>query len=880
MTPDAERWQAVDRLFSAALERPVAGRAAFVHGASKGDEALCEEVLELLAASTDDAFLASPDDQQSLQGMLAEAASGAAGQGNKGAVDPLLGATLGAYRIERALAHGGMGTVYLGERTEGFTQQVAIKTLRRGIDTDEVVQRFLAERQILARLVHPNIAKLFDGGATPDGRPYFVMEYVNGLPITDYADQARLGIEARLDLFQTVAGALQYAHQHLVVHRDLKPSNVFVSHDGVVKLLDFGIARLVGSEHQWGQTKTSTGFRVLTPAYAAPEQVSREPVTTATDVYQLGALFYELMSGVRPFPKDLPEAELEQCIVARDPEPLSKVVLSRGSDRASARGYVSSKELAHRLRGDLDVIADTALAKEPGRRYGTVEGMATDVRRHLSGRPIAARPPTLGYQLNRFVRRNRWVVPTSVAALAALVLYVGTLNRHNRRLALERDRAEAVTEFVTGLFNSPNPWTDGEGADVTVLEALEAGVQRVETDFTDRPDIRARLLEVIGSSYYWLNRSERAHQVQARAVALRDELSGPSAIESMRARHMLGLTTGAVHGSDSALAIMLPLVDELEGQAEYEARALYAEVLGSVAWTYWKKPDFEAALRYFASADAAFQQLDPPKPVIHGEVLRHYSRAIGQADATSAEAMTTIQRSVALLEDALPDDDINLAAARQDLGSALSNAGEYDASLDALHLAAAAFEEQLEPNDPNLLAVRNNIGFALMAAERLEEAEAAYREVVALYETRESRSKGHGDAIQNLAVAVERQGRIDEAIDLSLTAYEVYREVLGEHYVTAFPLLTISGIELDRGRYADALDHLETAYPILERTLPDGHFIRSVVQCRRGHARWAVGDRLGGRADVEIAAKQLGDDPRPYAQDCRDALAMVEGSET
>ena len=879
MTPDAERWQAVDRLFSAALERPVAERAAFVEGASNGDEALCNEVLELLAASTDDAFLASPNDQQSLQGMLAEAASGVGTQDSKGAVDPLLGATLGAYRIVRALAHGGMGTVYLGVRTEGFAQQVAIKTLRRGIDTDEVVERFLAERQILARLVHPNIATLFDGGATPDGRPYFVMEYVDGLPITDYADQAGLGIEARLDLFQTAAGALQHAHQHLVVHRDLKPSNVFVSHDGVVKLLDFGIARLVGAEHQWGQTKTSTGFRVLTPAYAAPEQVSREPVTTATDVYQLGALFYELMSGVRPFPRDLPEAELEERIVGRDPESPSRAVMSRGPGGAAARGYSSPRDLSIRLRGDLDVIAETALAKEPSRRYGTVEGMAKDVRRHLSGRPIAARAPTLGYHFSRFVRRNRWVVPTSVAALAALLLYVGTLNRHNRQLALERDRAEAVTEFVTGLFNSPNPWTGGVGADVTVLEALEAGAQQVETGFADRPDIRARLLEVIGSSYYWLNRSEQAHEVQAQAVALREELSGPTALESIGARHMLALTAGAVHGADSALAIMLPLAEALEGRTDYDARALYAEVLGNVAWTYWTKPDFEASLRYFASADAAFQQLDPPKPVMHGEVLRHYSRIIGQADATSADAMATIQRSVALLEGALPGDHIGLAAARQDLGSALSNAGEYDASLEALHLAAATFEEQLEPNDPNLLAVRANIGFALLAADRLEEAESAYREVVALYETRESRSKGHGDAIQNLAVAVERQGRIDEAIDLSLAAYNVYREVLGEHYVTAFPLLTISGIELDRERFADALDHLETAYPIIQKTLPDGHFIRSVAQCRRGHARWAVGDLVGGRSDVEAAAEQLGDDPRPYAQDCRDALEMVSGSD-
>ena len=874
MVRDPDRWQAIDRLFADALERPPKERAAYVERASEGDEELRSEVLALLAASTDEAFMAGPADQRSLQDMLAEAASRV--PGDQEAHDSLIGETVGAFRIVRALGHGGMGSVYLGERIEGFAQQVAIKTLRRGVDTAEVVQRFLAERQILAQLAHPNIARLFDGGSTADGRPYFVMEYVHGLPITEYADQARLGISERLDLFQTVASALQHAHQHLVVHRDLKPSNVFVSHDGVVKLLDFGIARLVGSEHRWGQTRTSTGFRVLTPAYAAPEQVARQPVTTATDVYQLGALLYELMSGARPFPEDLEEAELEERIMKRDPEPLSKVAVSRGATGAQARGYSSGHALAQRLRGDLDVIAASALAKEPGRRYGTVERMAEDVRRHLAGRPISARPPTASYYFGRFVRRNRWFVPASGAALAALVIYVATLAHHNRQLTLERDRAEAVTDFVTGLFNSPNPWTGGEGADVTVLEALEAGARRVETDFADQPAIRARLLEVLGSSYYWLNRSGRAHDAQTRAVALRDSISGPDALESMRARHMLGLTTQTEEGADSALAILLPLEDKLKGRSDPESRALHAELLGNIAWVYWGQPDLEEALRHFALADTAFQNLDPQDPAKHGEMLRHYSRAIGRAEATSEEAMKTIRRSVALLETVHPDDHIALAAARQDLGSALSNAGEFEASLEALRGARATFEAQLEPNDPNLLAVRSNIGFTLLAAERFAEAERAFEEVVALFETREFPEKGHGDAIQNLAVTVERQGRIDEAIALSLRAHEIYNQALGEHYFTAFPLLTISGIELERRRYAEALAHVEAAQAILRETLPEDHFVRAVALCRRGQARWGQGARSAGLADLRAAVQRLDDDPRPYAQECRAALEQTE----
>ncbi len=371
------------------------------------------------------------------------------------------GGTVGNFRIVREVGRGGMAVVYLAERADGeFRQQVALKLIKRGVDTDEVLRRFAQERQILAEASHPNIARLLDGGTTDDGRPYFVMEHIDGRTIDRYCDDNRLSIRERLTLFTQVAEAVAYAHGNLIIHRDIKPSNILVTADGVVKLLDFGIARYL-EPHGEGASATVTRRRFLTPAWASPEQVRGAPVTTASDVYQLGLLLYRLLTGRSPYRTDSGEADaLEQAICSETPTPPSTAVTHESTVEAISHERATSPSALRRLlAGDLDNIVLMALRKEPERRYASVAQFADDLRGYLTGLPVRARADTLGYRLSKFVLRHRIASGFAAVAVASLVVLAVTLAVHAGRIARERDRANLeaaaaseVSEFVTGLF--------------------------------------------------------------------------------------------------------------------------------------------------------------------------------------------------------------------------------------------------------------------------------------------------------------------------------------------------------------------------------------------------------------------------------------------
>ena len=376
------------------------------------------------------------------------------------------GRRIGVYRIVREIGRGGMGTVYLAERADdAFTQQVAIKLIKRGMDTDQVLARFRAERQILASLDHPNIARLLDGGTTDDGLPYFVMEYIEGQPIDAYADAHRLSIPERLRLFQQVCGAVSYAHQHLIVHRDIKPVNILVTADGAPKLLDFGIAKVLQAEDD--ATATATGLRMLTPEYASPEQVEGRHATTVSDVYSLGVVLYELLTGRSPYrTRSRSPAEIAEAVCTTDPvRPSAAVAEAEPSlagrrrsgladDRAAATGLGSTDRLRRRLRGDLDTIVLTALRKEPARRYQSVEQLSADIRRHLDGLPVRARSDTFRYRAGKFVRRNRGMV--AAGALVGLSLVGGTIATawQAREARAAQARAERRFNDVRKLANA------------------------------------------------------------------------------------------------------------------------------------------------------------------------------------------------------------------------------------------------------------------------------------------------------------------------------------------------------------------------------------------------------------------------------------------
>jgi serine/threonine protein kinase/Tol biopolymer transport system component len=435
---ESERWQKIERLYHAALEREESQRAAFLAGACGGDEALRREVESLVSyGSRSGKFI-----EGSALGVVASALAGDGGDGQDraSAQSRMIGRRIAHYRIVEQLGTGGMGEVYRAVRADDqYQKQVAIKLVRAGADSGLVIGRFKNERQILANLDHPNIARLLDGGATEEGVPYFVMELVEGQPIDQYCDEHRLGIRVRLELFLQVCSALKYSHQHQIIHRDIKPANILVTAEGVPKLLDFGIAKILDTGVLAGAVpQTQTMFRAFTPEYASPEQIKAEAITTASDVYSLGVLLYELLTGHRPYRfKTRTPVEIERAICEDEPLRPSTAVtqieeqtlpdettLSITPETISRARNTDAKRMRSRLLGDLDAIVMMALRKEPDRRYASVDDLSEDIRKHLEGQSITARPSTIAYRGTKFVLRHKEL---AVGALVFLVLLGGGL---------------------------------------------------------------------------------------------------------------------------------------------------------------------------------------------------------------------------------------------------------------------------------------------------------------------------------------------------------------------------------------------------------------------------------------------------------------------
>jgi eukaryotic-like serine/threonine-protein kinase len=541
-------WQKVEAVFQAALEVPTGERRAWVARSCGDDAELCREVESLLEAEAEsESFLRKSDFVQVASRLLTDQPE----EGRR---------RVGPYKILRELGRGGMGVVYLAAREdEQYRKRVAVKLVKRGLDTEDILRRFRNERQILASLNHPNIAKLFDGGTTDDGLPYFVMEYVEGLPLLQYCDERNLSTDERLRLFRSICSAVQHAHQNLVIHRDLKPSNILVTHEGEVRLLDFGVAKFLNPELMGeGLTQTQAAFRAMTPEYASPEQVRGQHVTTATDVYSLGVILYELLTGERPYKlKDTSPEELSQVICGSEPTRPSEAAGFRraasgggrksGGERtgggAQTQGALSPALNPKLLRGDIDNIVLMALRKEPSRRYKSVEQFSTDIERHLTGRPVIARKDTFAYRGAKFVKRNKLGV--AAACLVFLTLLGGIAAtawqarraREQARIADAKSaeakaalaKTEKINRFMQSIFSYANPdWFGRAGGrrDVSVLEAMRDIERHIEDDFRDEPDVRADVYQQMGDSYRTQGLYADSERNLRKALQLRLELYG------------------------------------------------------------------------------------------------------------------------------------------------------------------------------------------------------------------------------------------------------------------------------------------------------------------------------------------------------------------
>jgi eukaryotic-like serine/threonine-protein kinase len=519
-----EEWQKIKDLFGAALERTPTARAAFLREACGDDASLREEVRSLLEA------------HDSAGGLLERSRD-----------LPLPCSTtpsIGPYRLLEKIGEGGMGQVWLAEQSAPIQRRVALKLIRWGRYDNSLIHRFQAERQSLAVMDHPSIARVFDAGATPEGQPYFVMEYVPGVPITDYCDQKKLKVRDRLELFIKVCEGVQHAHQKAIIHRDLKPANILVSEvDGkpVPRIIDFGLAKALDAEAEGRSLYTQAGALVGTPGYMSPEQCdpATQDVDTRTDVYSLGVLLYVLLTGEPPFDarelKKKPFHEMLRLLREQDPPRPSTKISSASPETVSARG-MEPKQLVNQVRGDLDWITMKAVEKDRTRRYGSPSDLAADLSRYLENEPITARPASVSYRLQKYIRRHRYSVAVATVFVALLISFAVMQNIELHRIKRERDREDRIAEFMTGIFKV----SDGGvkvGSKVTAQELLDKATNDIDTGLAKDPEFQGRMMYVMGRAYMNLGLYPQAQSLFERAIKVSGSVLGPEHKETL---HIIG----------------------------------------------------------------------------------------------------------------------------------------------------------------------------------------------------------------------------------------------------------------------------------------------------------------------------------------------------
>jgi serine/threonine protein kinase len=738
----SELWRRVSRALDEVYARDGAARDEWLARLAEADPLVFREVVGLLAA----------DPQTS---RLLDAATRAAAESWLGD-DELVGVRVGDWRLLRPLGRGGMGEVFLVEREgAGFEQRAALKLLKRGLDSTEVLARFLRERQILARLEHPGIARLLDGGLAADGRPFFVLEHVEGRPITEHAAVTGLDVGARIRLLLTVADAVEAAHRALVVHRDLKPSNILVTAAGEVKLLDFGIAKLLAEEDA---TATHTGLRLLTPAYAAPEQIRGGVVTTATDVFALGAVAYELLAAGRPFARTgaTPGELIETLASERLERPSHRVRRLAAETTGTERAALERR--SRLLAGDLDAILETALAPEPERRYPTAAAFAEDLRRHLERRPIAARRSSRRYRAGRFVARHR--VALAAATLAALSLAGGLVAAlwQAHRAGHEAGRARTVQSYLVSIFESADP-SHALGASLSARQLLATGVRRIDRELASDPQTRAELEDALARSYIGLGLAPEAKSLADRAIADFVATLGSAAPRTSLARltrAQVDLLESRPAAAEEAARRALPEVERAYGSDSLEvARA--DEVLAGAMMGEMRLG--EAIERHQAAVAIMERRLgrdDPRTAEVLGELAESYGDIgrIPEAEATASDALARLARAGG----AGSPQAMNILRFEGDMYNFLDRLPEAE---QAYRRAIEIGRKTLGPGHPAFAVALLSLGVSLVDRGLLAQARAPLEEAVGVLEPMGSMDAATG--LIALSRSLRLQGRLAEA---------------------------------------------------------------------------------------------------------------------
>lgn len=834
----AERWRRIEQVLLSALEVPERERSGFVLRACAAEPELKRQVLALLEADR------CPDRRLETRELEAGPAGG----------EPQVGRRIGPYTLLRKLGEGGMSVVYLAARAdEGFQRRVAVKLIRHGLDPRSL-ERFQAERQILARFHHPNIARLYDGGTTGDGAPFLVMEHVEGVRIDRYCQDRRLGVGDRLELFCQVCDAVQYAHQRLVIHRDLKPANVLVGDDGRAKLLDFGIAKLLDPVPSAGVWETTQGWpRPMTPAYASPEQLSGEVITTASDVYSLGVVLYELLTGRLPFPPPTRDAASPRAgehggpvrpslAVAHSAEP--EIESDDPGGARSIRGYARSDRLRRALRGDLDSIVLRALRCEPGERYASALQLAEDVRSHLAGLPVSARKAAWRYRAWKFARRNKLAVGLGsgfVAVVLGFAVAMGSLateiGRQRDRLRVERDRAEQVATFLQEIFDLA-----GTGRRVTARQMLEGGADRLGRELSLEPEVKATLLDVFGTAYRSLGLYDRAGPLLEEALALRRRGLGPEHPRVGDSLYQLGVLASATGDFAVAEKLLLQAVGIHEASGGDWELALAGD-LAELAWLSRLRGEFATAeARARRALEIRRRRLDERHPEM-ARALYDLARVLHPQHSKRVETEALLREALALGRRSWGKDSPDTALVLKDLAALLRASGALEEAEQSYREALAIERVAYDEPTPELGLTLNDLAIVLQDKGDFAAAEQHYREALELL--RELLGEDHARVawtLTGLGTLYDQRGEAQRAEPLFQRAVETLRRALPPGSpLTAHPLTYLGRLRLESGDPAGAEPLLREALELREKALDDGNPLLAETRSHLGGCLVALG---------------------------------------
>jgi len=735
---------------------------------------------------------------------------------------PLAGVTLGGYTLVSPIDQGGMGSVWLAQRSDGrYEGRAAVKLLNASLLGHEGEARFRREGTVLARLTHPHIARLIDAGVSRAGQPYLVLEYVDGQHIDRFCDDQRLGVEDRIRLFLDVQAAVAHAHANLIVHRDLKPSNVLVTGDGEVKLLDFGIAKLLGDDEAISML-TREGGVALTPKYAAPEQVTSGPITTATDVYTLGVLLFELLTGQHPTGLAAGSPiEFVKAITVGKTLRLSSAALSEDARLAAERAEqrATTPDRLHRvLRGDLETIVAKALKSNPAERYASVAEFAEDLRRVLEHQPITARPDTLRYRATKFAQRHWRPLAAGLAALAVLVavvvFYTQRLQTERDRARLEADKASQVSALLTDLLTGADPYRTPDATEPTVQSLLDRGATRVSTELGDRPELQTEMFAIIGRTFERMGRQDKALPLLQQAVATGRRALGPADARLASSLNHLGV----LHREMGQPAEGEPLLRE--------ALAMRRQVLGP------------------RHADVAITLVELSR------ALADQGRGV-EAEPLSREALD-IRKAV------FGDDHRETATSKSDLGRILQRRGDLAGAEVLLRENLATALKVLGPDHPNTGASMGNLAGLLLAKGDPVSAEPLARGAVEV--DRRVFGEQHDEyasSLNTLGLAVERQGRLPEAERMFSDCVRIGRAQLPtDHPATAAYLVNLARVRIARGDAAATEASLREALRIRTARLQADDWRIGQAQSLLAAALVARG-RLDEAESLMLAADRL-----------------------